>query len=417
MEFHELLLESYKMVVEQALPENCLPKHLPGPPKGRTYVIGAGKAAAKMAQVFEANYPGDFTGVVITRYGFVADTQKIKVLEASHPQPDQAGVDGAKEILEFLSQTSKDDLVIFLLSGGGSSLLTCPLDGVDFGELQDLNKQLLECGASIYEINCVRKHLNKLFGGRLTRAASPAKILTLAISDVAGDDPSTIASGPSVGDPSTLEDAKRIIKKYALNASKSIIQCLDNSENETPKPDDACFENSEYVLIATPEKSLKEAVNLFQKNGINAHILSSEFEGDTNECAALHTAIVKRIISKDEPFKKPCALISGGETTVVVKGSGQGGPNTQFILKALMDLEDNDVYALAGDTDGIDGSMDNAGAFITPETYAIAKEKGLDIRASLDNNDSYSFFEALDSLLMPGPTHTNINDYRVFVIK
>ncbi len=417
MAYQDLLLASFDKVVETAVPQNCLPAYIPEPPKGNTYIVGAGKAAAKMAQVFEEYYKGEYSGSVITRYGFVAETKTIKVVEASHPNPDQAGRDAAKEILEIAAKATEDDLLICLLSGGGSALLSCPPEEVDFDELKNLNDQLLKCGASIHEINCVRKHLNTAFGGKLAVAAAPANILTLSISDVSGDDPSSIASGPTVGDPTTLAQAKKVIKKYKLTAGPSIAAYLDDAANETPKPKDKIFEKSDYKLIATPEKSIQAAVKFFEEEKITPYVLSSELEGDTNECAFFHASIAHRILDKDEPFQKPCVLISGGETTVKVEGQGQGGPNTQFMLKLAIDLAGaENIYALACDTDGIDGIMDNAGAVIAPDTLKRAKENDLSARAYLENNDSYNFFKVLDDLVIPGPTHTNVNDYRAILL-
>ncbi len=417
MNFTDILLSSFDVVLESSVPQNCLPEFLPEPSDAKTYVIGAGKAAAKMAQVFEDNYKGEYEGMVITRYGFVAPTQKLEVVEASHPNPDQQGRVATKRILDIAHNAQEGDVIICLLSGGGSSLMSCPHDEIDFEEYQSLNDQLLKCGASIQEMNCLRKHLNQAFGGKLAKAAYPAKIITLSISDVAGDDPSTIASGPTVGDPTTLEEARDVIVKYELNAGPSIVAFLNNPDHETPNPDDEIFSRAEYRLIATPEKSLQAAAQFFKSQNIQPYILSTELEGDTNECAALHGALVKRVLTKDEPFQKPCVIISGGETTVRVSGKGQGGPNTQFMLKLALDLgKTYPVFALACDTDGIDGIMDNAGAVITPETLVRAKQQGVCAKKSLDNNDSYNFFKALDDLVKPGPTHTNVNDYRAIII-
>lgn len=416
--FKETLLESFDVVLKQSVPQNCMLPFIPKATSGKTYVIGAGKAAAKMAQVFENNYVGDFQGMVITRYGFTAPTKKLQVIEASHPNPDEEGRIATKKILDIARKAKDGDLVICLLSGGGSSLMSCPHEEIYFQEYQDLNDQLLKCGASIHEINCLRKHLNQAFGGKLAKAAFPAKLITLSISDVAGDDPSTIASGPTVGDPTTLKQAKAVIEKYQLNAGKTILKFLDNPDNETPKPEDGIFNKSEYRLIATPEKSLQAAKDFFQKKNITPYIISSELEGDTNECASLHAALVKRVIKMDEPFKKPCVIISGGETTVKVTGTGGGGPNTQFMLKLAMDMGSNhNVYALACDTDGIDGYADNAGAMMLPDTLKRAEEKGISAKELLANNDSYKFFEQLDDLIMTGPTHTNVNDYRAIIIQ
>jgi len=418
MNFKDLLLESFDTVLNESVPQNCMLPFIPKPSKGKTYVIGAGKAAAKMAQVFENNYKGDFEGMVITRYGFMCHTKKLEVVEASHPNPDEQGRIATKRILDIARNAKEGDRVICLLSGGGSALMSCPHEEIYFQEYQDLNDQLLKCGASIHEINCLRKHLNRAFGGKLAKAAFPAKMITLSISDVAGDDPSTIASGPTVGDPTTLKQAKAVIDKYEIEAGKTILKFLDNPENETPKPEDGIFKKSEYRLIATPEKSLQAAAQFFKRNEITPYILSSELEGDTNECASIHASIVKRVIENDEPFKKPCVIISGGETTVKVTGSGDGGPNTQFMLKLAMDLgEGHNVHALACDTDGIDGCMDNAGAIISSNTIKRAEEEGVSPKKFLANNDSYKFFKKLDDLIITGPTHTNVNDYRAIIIK
>lgn len=417
MNLTDLLLNSFDVVLEHSVPQNCLPECIPEPTAGKTYVVGAGKAAAKMAQVFENHYKGEYEGMVITRYGFIASTEKLEVVEASHPNPDEQGRIATKRILEIANNAQEGDTIICLLSGGGSSLMSCPHEEIDFEEYQSLNDQLLKCGASIHEMNCLRKHLNQAFGGKLTKAAHPAKMITLSISDVAGDDPSTIASGPTVGDPTSLEEAREVIAKYELNAGPSIVAFLNDPKHETPNPDDEIFKSSEYRLIATPEKSLKAAAAFFKEKNLQPYILSTELEGDTNECASFHAALVKRILDKDEPFSKPCVLISGGETTVRVNGSGDGGPNTQFMLKLAIDLgKDHQVYALACDTDGIDGIMDNAGAVITPDTLMRAKKQKVSAKKALDNNDSYNFFKALDDLIMPGPTHTNVNDYRAIII-
>lgn len=411
------LLGSFEAALAQALPGRCLPGHLPDKPKGKTWVIGAGKASAKMAQVFEDLWPHDLEGVVVTRYGHSVPTQRIRVIEAAHPVPDRNGQRAAREILSIARRAEKDDLVVFLLSGGGSALLSCPYDAVGLEDMQSLNAQLLKSGASIHEINTVRKHLNHAFGGRLAQAAFPARVLTLAISDVAGDDPSTIASGPTVGDPGTLEEARAIIDARGISVSDSVRVHLQNPENETPKPGDACFSNTEYRLIATPQKSLEAAAAFCKAEGYAPFILSGEIEGDTNEAAAFHAALARQVCQYAQPFPRPCVLLSGGETTVKVTGTGQGGPNTQFMLSAALALGGQEgVYALACDTDGIDGSKDNAGAHIAPDTLQRAARRGLDARAMLADNNSCAFFEALGDLVVTGPTFTNVNDYRAFLI-
>jgi hydroxypyruvate reductase len=417
MNYKDILLKSYKVAYEAALPKNCLPSFIPSKPKGKVYVIGAGKAAADMARVFEEHCDYDYEGLVVTRYGHVVPTKKIKVLEAAHPVPDEAGANAAKEILSFIEPAQENDLVICLLSGGGSALLTCPVDGISFEDIQALNKQLLSCGASIHEINTIRKHLNQAFGGKLCAAAAPAKIVTLAISDVAGDDPSTIASGPTVGDPTTLEDCLEILAKYNIEAASSIMTYLQNANHETPKPDNDMFDKSDYQVIAAPQQSLMVAATYLKEQGFEPLILSSMIEGDTDQAAHFHSAIVKQVKHYHQPLRAPCALLSGGETTVTIRGDGTGGPNTQLMLAAAIELDGVEgVYAIACDTDGIDGAQDNAGGYIDPSTLKRAQSQGLSAKACLANNDSEKFFTTIGDIITPGPTYTNVNDFRVFLI-
>ena len=417
MKYKTILLESYKKAYEVALPQNCLPPHIPPKPKGKVYVIGAGKAAADMARVFEEHCDYEYEGLVVTRYGHSVPTRQIKVLEAAHPVPDTAGARAAKEILSFIAPATEDDLVICLLSGGGSALLTCPVDGISFDDIQALNKQLLSCGASIHEINTIRKHLNQAFGGKLCVAAHPAPMVTLSISDVAGDDPSTIASGPTVGDPTALQDCLDIIAKYKIKASHSILDALKDEANETPKPSNPIFERSDYKIIAAPQQSLEVAASYLRHEGFTPLILSSMIEGDTDQAAGFHASIVRQIKHYSQPIKPPCAILSGGETTVTLRGNGSGGPNTQFMLSSAIELNGmNSVYALACDTDGIDGAQDNAGAYIDPTTLSRAENMGLCAKECLANNDSEKFFKAIEDIITLGPTYTNVNDFRVFLI-
>lgn len=418
MMYKDILMNAYETAYQAAVPKNCLPPFIPQEkPKGTTYVIGAGKAAAEMAAVFEAHYDYPFKGLVVTRYEHSVPTKIIKVLEASHPVPDQAGQAAAKEMLDFVQQAGPDDHVICLLSGGGSALLTCPVDDVTFDDMQDLSKQLLACGASIHEINCVRKHLNQAFGGKMAKAVYPAALTTLAISDVAGDDVSTIASGPTVGDPTTLGMCLDIFKKYDLNVPQDILDYLGDPAHETPKPDDQVFDRNSYHLIATPQKSLEVAGVYLKNQGFEPLILSSMIEGDTDQVAGFHTSIVKQILDYGQPIKRPCAVISGGETTVQIRGNGTGGPNTQFMLSSAIELDGIEgVYALACDTDGIDGAQDNAGAYIDSTTLKRAEKAGMSAKACLANNDSELFFQTVGDIITPGPTYTNVNDFRVFLL-
>lgn len=416
-EIKALLRNCYEAAVQSVMPEQSMAAFLPEPPKGHTYVIGAGKAAAKMAQIFEELWNTSYSGVVVTRHGQKLPTKKIKVLEAAHPVPDENSASAAQEILDSLKSVTADDLVICLLSGGGSSLLTCPQDVIKFNDLQSLNKALLHSGADIYEMNIVRKHVNKCFGGKLAAAAMPARLVTLSISDVVGDDPATIASGPTYADPSTLADAVAVLNKYEIEVAPSILKHLQNPENETVKPNDPIFDQCDYRLIATPRKLIETAKKYLEKQGFDSYILSDSLTGDTNEAAAFHAALAKQVSEHKHPFKTPCVLISGGETTVKMTGQGEGGPNSQFILASALALGGVDtIYALACDTDGVDGSKDVAGAILTPETLARAHDLGLNPKTMLEDNDSYHFFKALDDLVITGPTHTNVNDLRLFLI-
>ena len=424
------LLDIALQSLNSSMPEGCLPDFIPAPPEnGMTYVLPIGKAAAKMAQVFEQHYRGTYDGVGVTRYGFDVPTDTIEILQAAHPVPDENGSLAASRIRALAEQATEQDLVIVLLSGGGSALLSDPHPDIPFADYQNLVSQLLKCGASIHEINAVRKHLSSLFGGRLAKAATPARILTLAISDVAGDDPSVIASGPTVPDTSTLADAKAVIAKYQLDASHAIRTFLDNPANETPKDNDPVFDNTTYTLIAAPSLLVKDAAARLGDAGFHTHIVSDCLEGDTNEAAQMHATLVRSILDGSMKHPLPCAIVSGGETTVMVKGdtgdtAPKGGPNAQFAMAlapALDDIAsaypDREIAALAIDTDGIDGHGDHAGAYVDTTTVSRATERGLDVQSMLGNNMSYDFFAALDDLVITGPTYTNVNDLRIIVIK
>lgn len=384
-------------------------------PKGRSQkitVIGAGKGAAKMARAFENLWEGPVSGLVITRYGHSVPTRFIEVVEAAHPVPDVAGQAGAARMMEMVKGLGEDDLVIALISGGGSALLSLPLDGVSLQEKQAVNKALLHSGATIDEINCVRKHLSAIKGGRLAKACYPAKVLSLAISDVPGDDPSVIASGPTVADVTSVSDATAILRRYGIQGYEDKLQ-------ESVKPEDPCWEKMTYQLIATPQTSLQGAADLAARNGIPAMILSDRMEGEAREVAKVHAAIVRQIQDHGQPIKPPCLLLSGGEVTVTIKNpDGRGGPNAEFILALCDQLRDvAGVYALAADTDGIDGSEDNAGAWFDPTSLDRMGQKGLNLHHHLDQNLSYDFFKSMDDLFVPGPTLTNVNDFRAIFIE
>lgn len=418
MDFEDFLKKSFSFVYQNARPEGCIQDFIPNSSDhNRLIVIGAGKASAAMAAAFETHYDGDIEGIVVTRYGHRVPTSQIQIIEAAHPVPDTACVQAVEAIISLLETSEPEDTIICLISGGGSSLMTAPVDGLSFDVLQDLNRKLLRSGAPIHEMNIVRKHLNKTLGGGLTKYSNGAQMITLAISDVTGDNPSIIASGATVADPSTLEDARAVLERYNIDCDISVLQALDNPENETLKPTDPLFERHEYHLIATPKKSLDAAAAFWKDKGFHPHILDAEMEGDTNTCALAHVELIEKVYAKETDIPLPCALLSGGETTVHVDGDGEGGPNTQFMLQAAIALNGREnVYGLACDTDGIDGSADNAGAIITPRTLPHALKNGLNAQKYLENNDSYNFFKAIDSLVMTGPTYTNVNDYRVFLL-
>lgn len=406
----------FDAAVASAMPQR-LADHLPPPPKGRVVVVGAGKAAAAMARELERVWPGEMSGVVATRYGHVAPTERITVLEASHPIPDAAGCVAAERILRAVQGLSEDDLVICLLSGGGSALLTLPASGVSLEDKQEVSRQLLACGAGIDEMNAVRKHLSAIKGGRLALACAPAKLVTLAISDVVGDDPAVIASGPTVADPSTYADARAVIAKYGLALPPALTALLEAEPDETPKPGDARLAHAEYRLIATPQLALQAAAEEAKRMGVNVLLLGDSIEGEAREAAKVHAGIARQIAAHGAPVARPALILSGGETTVTLKGRGRGGRNSEFLLSLAIALSGlPGVYALAADTDGIDGSEDNAGALMAPDTLARAAALGVDAGARLADNDGYGFFAALGDLLITGPTHTNVNDFRAILL-
>lgn len=413
----ELLKAMFKAGVDAALPRLCVPRHLPARPKGRTVIIGAGKASGAMAKALEDAWDGPLEGLVVTRYGYRLPTERLEVVEAAHPVPDAAGREAAKRIFEMVQGLTEDDLVLCLISGGGSALLAMPAEGISLEDKQVVNKALLASGATISEMNTVRKHLSAIKGGRLARAAYPARIVSLMISDVPGDDPSIIASGPTVPDPSTNEDARGIVAKYGIELPGAVKRVLDTIE-ETPKPGDPCFERVENVMIATPQASLEAAAAVARDAGVTPVILGDSIEGESRDVGLVHAGIARQCALRGQPEKPPCVLISGGETTITLKGQGKGGPNTEFLLSLAIALDGMDnIYALAGDTDGVDGSEDNAGALIYPDTLKRAEEAGLKAKAYLADNDPYTFFKGIGDLLETGPTMTNVNDLRCILIE
>lgn len=420
----------YQAAVQRALPLRNTAMHLPPPPKGRTIVIGAGKAGGSMAQAVEALWPADapLEGLVVTRYHHIPPRpeglpQRIEMVEAAHPVPDAAGLQAAQRILQMTQGLSKDDLVLCLISGGGSALLTLPAEGLSLEDKQGINKALLNSGANIGEMNCVRKHLSRIKGGRLAAACAPATVVTLTISDVPGDDPSVIASGPTVADVSTCADALAILKRYNIEIPAALTAQLESGALETPKPGDKAFEGHAVHMIATPQQSLEAAAAAARAAGISAYILSDEMEGESREVGKVHAALARAVALKDQPFSKPCVILSGGETTVTVRprqpgdAKGRGGRAGEFCLGLALALQGQPgVYALAADTDGIDGMEDNAGAFVAPDTLQRAVAKAMKVDRFLDRNDAYGYFEPLGDLVVTGPTHTNVNDFRALLI-
>ncbi len=413
----DILKALFDAAVTRALPSVCLPQHLPERPKGRTIVIGAGKAAAAMAKAVEDHWDGPLEGLVVTRYGHNVPCKTIEVVEASHPVPDAAGMAGAARILASVKGLGPDDLVLSLISGGASALLALPAEGISLAEKQEINKALLKSGATITEMNCVRKHLSRIKGGRLAAAATPARMVTLMISDVPGDDPSVIGSGPTVADPTTQADALGILQKYRIEIAASIKAVLSQPGNETPKPGDACFAKNLLRMIVTPQASLEAAAEVAKAHGYEPMILGNDIEGEARDVALVHAAIARQVARYGQPSAAPLALLSGGETTVTVRGKGRGGRNAEFLLALAVALDGHaGIHAIAGDTDGIDGTEDNAGAILTPDTLARAAALGISAKAHLANNDGYSFFSALGDLVITGPTLTNVNDFRAILI-
>jgi len=419
------LLALFDAAVAKAVPGPETAAFLPKPPKGRTLVLGGGKAGGAMAAAVDALWPKNapMSGLVVTRYDYVPPAYKstpgrIEVVEAAHPVPDDAGRRAARRIAELTKGLTKDDLVLCLISGGASSLMAMPADGITLEEKQAINKALLKSGAAIDEMNCVRKHLSAIKGGRLAAMCAPAQVVTLLISDVPGDSPQVIGSGPTVPDSTTCADALRILKRYGIDVPAAARAALESGELETPKPGDPRFAGHQVHMIATPQQSLQAAAELARSAGIGVHVLSDEMEGESREVGKVHAAMARYVARHGQPFAKPCVIISGGETTVTVKSKGgRGGRATEFLLGCAIALQgEPGVHVMAGDTDGIDGVEDNAGAIVTPSTLARAQAAGLKAQDHLDANDAYNFFKPLGDLVVPGPTFTNVNDFRAVLI-
>ncbi|MEK7738295.1 MAG: glycerate kinase [Pseudomonadota bacterium] len=407
----------FDAAVAAVTPAACVPQHLPAPPHGRTVAIGAGKAAAAMAATVEAHWPADkpLSGMVVTRYGHGQATRKIRVVEAAHPVPDAAGQQAAEEMLQPVQNLTADDLVLCLISGGGSALLALPAAGLTLADKQMINRALLKSGANIGEMNCVRKHLSGIKGGRLALACAPARVVTLGISDIPGDDASIIASGPTVADPTTREQALAILDKYRIDVPPHVLEHLHSPQSETPKPGDARLARSETHVIATAQQALQAAAAYARQHGIQPLVLGDSLEGESRDVAYVHAAIARQVFHHGEPARRPCVILSGGETTVTVRGQGRGGRAAEFLL-ALAATLDVPAWALACDTDGIDGSEDNAGAWFGPDIRARCTTQGLNPAEYLNRNDGYGFFAALGTLILTGPTRTNVNDFRAIFL-
>jgi hydroxypyruvate reductase len=413
-----LLRLMFDAAVRAALPETVVPPALPEPPKGRTVVVGGGKASAAMARAIETHWDGPLEGLVVTRYGHAVACDRIEIVEAAHPVPDAAGREAARRMVELVRGLGADDLVLAPISGGGSALLSAPAAGLSLEDKQALTRALLKSGATIHEMNCVRKHLSAIKGGRLAATAAPARVVALLISDVPGDDPAVIASGPTVPDPTTLADAREILAKYRIAEPQAALEALAEPANETPKPGDPAFARAEVRLVATPEKSLEAAALVAAEHGMRAHILGDAIEGEASDVAKVMAGIAHQVARRGQPFAPPCVLLSGGETTVTVRGQGRGGRNVEFLLALAVALGGQaGIHALACDTDGIDGTEDNAGAVLGPDSLARAQDLGLRPRAMLADNDGYGFFGALGDLVQSGPTLTNVNDFRAVLVQ
>jgi hydroxypyruvate reductase len=414
----DLLRSMFDAAVAAALPARTVPTHLPAPAKGRTIVLGAGKASAAMAKTVEDHWPGPLEGLVVTRYGHAVPCSRIEIVEAAHPIPDATGQAAAERILALARSAGPDDLVLCLISGGGSALLAHPADGLTLADKQAVNEALLASGADIGQVNMVRKHLSAIKGGRLAAAAHPAKVVSLLISDIPGDDPAAIASGPTVADASTFADARAVLARYGIEPPPAVQAHLARAAEETPKPGDPRLAGVENIMIATPQRSLEAAAEVAREAGVTSLLLGDALEGEAREVGRVMAGIARSVVEHGHPLSRPCVLLSGGETTVTVRNkAGRGGRNTEFLLGLAIQLHGTPgVSALAADTDGIDGSEADAGAIVTPDSLARARALGLEPRELLAANDAWVFFDRLGDLVTTGPTLTNVNDFRAVLI-
>ncbi len=419
----ELLSLMFAAAIASAQPSRCIPLHLPTPQslgRGRLIVIGAGKASAAMARAVEQHWsgaPDQLAGLVVTRYGYGVPCQRIEIVEAAHPVPDAAGLQAAERLLQLVQGLNSDDVVLCLISGGGSSLLPLPLPGLTLEHKQAVNRALLKSGAAISEMNCVRRHLSAIKGGRLAAACHPAQVLTLLISDVPGDNPMDIASGPTVADPTTCADALAIVRRYGIELPPPVLDVLESGRGESIKPGDPRLAGAQTRMIATPQMALQAAAAVAQGAGVASHILGDAIEGEARDVGKVLAGIALQVAERGQPVQAPCVLLSGGETTVTIRGKGRGGRNVEFLLSLGVALNGHPrIHALAGDTDGVDGQEEIAGAVLEPDSLARAWAKGIKPQDSLANNDGHGFFQALGDSVITGPTLTNVNDFRAIFI-
>ncbi|NLH82443.1 MAG: glycerate kinase [Phyllobacteriaceae bacterium] len=413
----DLLRRMFDAAVASARPSVCVPPHLPPPPKGRMIVLGAGKASAAMARAVEDVWDGPLEGLVVTRYGYAVPCDRIEIVEAAHPVPDAAGLEAARRILALAETAGADDTVLCLISGGGSALLALPLDGVSLADDQAIGRALLASGATISEINCVRRHLSGIKGGRLAAAAHPAKVVSLLVSDVPGDVPRDIASGPTVADETTCADALAVVKRYRIDLPAPLREALESGRGETIKPGDPRLAGLETKIVAAPQAALEAAAAVGRAAGLPVHILGDAIEGEARDVGTVIAGIVKQIVARGQPFAAPCVLLSGGETTVTVRGGGRGGRNVEFLLSLAVALDGvPGVWGLACDTDGVDGTEEIAGAILTPTTLRRAWDAGIRPKQALADNDGHGFFGALGDAVVTGPTLTNVNDFRAVIV-
>ena len=418
LETRGLLHEMFEAAVKAAQPEHCGPRYLPDTPRGRTIVVGAGKASAAMAQALEKHWQGELSGLVVTRYGYSVPCDRVEIVEAAHPVPDAAGLAAARRIFERVSGLGPDDLVICLISGGGSALLSLPGEGITLEDKQAINRALLRSGATIGEMNCVRRHLSAIKGGRLAARCFPARVVNLLISDVPGDKPIDIASGPTVGDPTTCDDALDILRRYDIALAPAVRALLESAAAESVKPDDPRMQHIVTRLVATPQKALEAAASVARERGVTPLILGDSIEGEARDVGKVMAGIARQVALHGQPARRPCVLLSGGETTVTVRGEGRGGRNVEFLLALTIALGGQPgTYAIACDTDGVDGQEEIAGAVMTPDSLERARALGIHPRDALENNDGHGFFGALGDAVVTGPTLTNVNDFRAILLE